>query len=280
MSPKEIESSQSKSEFSVLKRVSKTIASQKLSPGSASKVSALSAPSKGTVADYDKALQSAEQSVRKALTSLEKLVKEAKAEEERKHAHEERLKTLRSKKLEALTGELEKARADGLNAAEQDAADEGLSEGSDASGSETEEYKDENHESNEPEVDETCLPQTVDTLEAVGFHESVEPEMIGLKPMFFTVSTENVKMAGNVDIPEIFKPEEMKQFSVNHPCLAKTTKLGKPLASDFGGCSFIPSLLYGAEQVKETILNENLIPFQLVLFLVVFVWEHLLGFDS
>lgn len=257
MAPKEIESSQSKSEFSVLNSVTKTTAKEKLSPGSINKLQALSEPSKGTVQDYDKALQSAEQSVRKAMLSLEKLVKEAKAEEERKQAHEERLKTLRSKKLAALTDEIQKARADGVNSAEQDAAGEGISEGEGSAQSDMSESEGQQSDASEAVV-ETWLPETVECLEPVGFDEDVAPEMIGLKPAFFKVSTENLKLVGGVDIPDPFKPEEIDQL-VKHPCLAKTAKLGKPLANDFGGCSFIPSLLYGAEQLNDLILIRNLI---------------------
>ena len=62
----------------------------KLSPPSQAMVRALAHPTKSGIADYDKAMMSTEQSVRKALVALEKMTDSLRAAEAQRTAHQER----------------------------------------------------------------------------------------------------------------------------------------------------------------------------------------------
>ena len=65
-------------------------ARKKLSPLSSSRTKTLVTPTKQSLADYDKAMTSVEQSVRKALLQLDKTSDCLEAQEEQRKAHEER----------------------------------------------------------------------------------------------------------------------------------------------------------------------------------------------
>lgn len=108
----------------VLAKFDKQEAASKLSPLSAARVRALAAPSKASVADYDKNMTSVEQSVRKALASLEKATIQFKAAKEQQEAHAAKLKQLREKKLTSIAAAVQKAREAGRDNAEAEAAQE------------------------------------------------------------------------------------------------------------------------------------------------------------
>ena len=77
-------------ESSTVASFNKKFASSKLSPTSTSRANAFHAPTAQSLVDYDKALASSEQSVRKALTQLEKTCDTMEAAEEQRKAQEER----------------------------------------------------------------------------------------------------------------------------------------------------------------------------------------------
>lgn len=97
-----------------------------ISPPTAAKLRAFEEPTKAAVTDYDRAMTSAEASIRKAMNVLEKTVKEQKAEQEKREAHAVKIAQLRQKKKDALEVVLDKARQAGENEAEVDAGEEGI----------------------------------------------------------------------------------------------------------------------------------------------------------
>ena len=105
----------------------------KLSPPSQAMFRALSHPTKSGINDYDKAMASTEQSVRKALTQLEKLTDSLRTAEAQRAAHEERLKILKAKKLAESAAKVNAAREKGRQSAEQEAAADSGAEESGAS---------------------------------------------------------------------------------------------------------------------------------------------------
>lgn len=108
---------------------------EKLSPPSSARVRALGHPTKASLADYDKTMNSSESSVKKALSALEKLVIKMKSEEEERAAHTARLEQLRSKKLQMVASAMDVARQKGYDAAEEQQAAQGDSDSESAASS-------------------------------------------------------------------------------------------------------------------------------------------------
>ena len=261
LAPRDVESSQSTSEFSVLAQVCRTEASSKLSPASVTKVQSLAKPDKGTVADYDKALTSVEQSVRKALASLEKLYKEEKAEEERKQAHEERLKSLRSKKISSLSAELGKARAIGENEAEAEAAADGLSEASEEDkGNEDED----DHDHDGDELEDKTIPDTIDAklgLElptSLGFSslQDFPLEDAGSVPFVFDIEMDAIAVH-EASVLSAFGQEAIAEFAAKFPGNTKSAKIKSRLSDNFAGLQFMGNLLYGAEEINRMYFSSS-----------------------
>lgn len=89
----EVENLASKPDFpegSVALTFNREFAVQKLSPTSSCRSRAFHAPTQASLVEYDKALTSSEQTVRKALTQLEKTVDTCEAAAEQMRAQQER----------------------------------------------------------------------------------------------------------------------------------------------------------------------------------------------
>ena len=225
----------------MISTITKTAASNKLSPTSANKLQALNQPVKGAVADYDKALTSAEASVRKAMQTLEKNVKEVKLEEERKAAHEERLKTLRGKKMEAVSADMEKARQSGLNDAEAEAAADEISE---ASGGQSDA---------ESEDDKATIAQTVKLLgkgTGPGFSSLSDFPAVDVGAVPFLFTADKISLEQNV-----FTPDVANKFASENPTLAKSCILTNHLAADFGGLTFLNDIFQGNTIIEKMIFG-------------------------
>ena len=80
----------SKQQESTIATFNRTDARKKLSPLSSSRTKTLVTPTKQSLADYDKAMTSVEQSVREALLQLDKTSDCLEAQEEQRKAHAER----------------------------------------------------------------------------------------------------------------------------------------------------------------------------------------------
>ena len=166
-------------------------------------------------------------------------------EEERKVAHEERLKTLRSKKMESLSAEMEKARQSGLNDAEAEAAADEISEAS--------ENPSPNDAESEGEADKAIIAQTVKLLgkgTGPGFSKQGEfPDVdTGAVPFVFKADVTSLEQ-------NVFTPDVANKFASENPTLAKSCILTNHLATDFGGLDFLGHLFEGNTAIDKMIFG-------------------------
>ena len=105
-------------------KLTKTQEVEKLSPASNTRLTSLSDdPTKSGISDYDRALQSTESSVRKALVALNKIIAATQQAREREAAQKERAKELRQQKIRETSQQIAKAREEGKALADQADAD-------------------------------------------------------------------------------------------------------------------------------------------------------------
>ena len=88
---------QTEGQDSTVAKFDKTALIKKLSPLSSTRAKTLLAPTKQSLADYEKSMTSIEQSVRKALLQLDKTSDCLEAQEEQRKAHEERRGILKTR---------------------------------------------------------------------------------------------------------------------------------------------------------------------------------------
>ena len=231
-------------EKTALSAVDLVQAKDKLSPPTAAKIRAFQDPTKASVVDFDKAMNSAEQGIRKAMGAVEKAIKEHKAEEQRKEAHEAKLKLIRSKKEADMNQLMEKAKREGEHLAEEQAAQEGISSSSSDSGESESGEGDPDQDEADAAAVENVLLTSVQSLKS-GFSQ-LSPTL--QKCMEFDIDMSDEK---NQLLLSSFDEKAVKAFWVAPASASegkrKNLREPHPVDKDFGSgkLPFMEDLLWG-----------------------------------